>query len=104
MILSIGVETELEALNGEHKPLLTLQESMPEQADSSCLEFPGMSIVSQSHHRSWVGGIGERRGKMAVQPLMLATNMAGKLEERFSRLVGLQVTIMGHSSCTSRAC
>jgi hypothetical protein len=55
MMLSIGVETELEALDGESKPLLTLQESVPEQAAPSCLEFPGISIVSQSHHRNWAG-------------------------------------------------
>lgn len=40
-------------MDGEHKPLLALQQSVPEQAAPSCLEFPGMSIVSQSHHRSW---------------------------------------------------
>jgi hypothetical protein len=66
MMLSIDVETELEALDGERKPLLTLQESVPEQTAPSCLEFPGMSIVSQSHHRSWVGVGGERRVKMLV--------------------------------------
>jgi hypothetical protein len=56
MMLSIGVETELEALDGERKPLLALQESAPEQAVPSCLKFPSMSIVSQSHHRGLGGG------------------------------------------------
>jgi hypothetical protein len=67
-MLSIGVETELEALDGERKPLLALHESVPEQAVSSCLEFPGMSVVPQSHHRSWDGGGGESwgRGKMWI--------------------------------------
>lgn len=62
-MLSIGVETDVEALNGERKPLLALQESVPEQASSFCLEFPGMPIVPQSHHRGWGRGQeGESRG------------------------------------------
>ncbi|KAH1415857.1 hypothetical protein KXX32_000348, partial [Aspergillus fumigatus] len=55
-----NVEMELEARDEERKPLMTLQESVPEQAAPSCLEFPGKSVVSQSHH--WE----RRRGKVLI--------------------------------------
>jgi hypothetical protein len=60
--LLISMETEIDALDGEQKPLLALQESVPEQAASSCLEFPGMSVVSQSHHWIWGRMVRGREG------------------------------------------
>jgi hypothetical protein len=48
-----------------------------------CLEFPGVSVVSQSHHLG-LGRGGISMPSVVVQLLTLAANVTGNLEERLS--------------------